>query len=104
MTDFLKKRFSVYPPGTREYRDNHDRIFGKKKLIIKWGVKKVPPDPDPKAVAELVIQDIIRQARASGKLVEEQIDRVELYATEAYIEAARPDRATLITGIKEDNE
>jgi hypothetical protein len=33
MTEYLNKSFSVYPGGTggQEYRDNWDRIFGKKK-------------------------------------------------------------------------
>jgi hypothetical protein len=28
MTQFLNQRFSVYAPGTDEYRNNWDRIFG----------------------------------------------------------------------------
>lgn len=30
MTDYLKPSFSVGMPGTQQYRDNWDAIFGKK--------------------------------------------------------------------------
>lgn len=30
MTDYLKKSFSVGMASDQEYRDNHDRIFGKR--------------------------------------------------------------------------
>lgn len=30
MTQFLNSRFSVYAPGTDTYRDNWERIFGRK--------------------------------------------------------------------------
>ena len=40
MTEFQNKSFSVYPGGTggQEYRDNWDRVFGKKEKESRVGV------------------------------------------------------------------
>ena len=50
MTDFLNKSFSVYPGGSggQEYRDNWDRIFGKKERATEM---PGPASPDWREVA-----------------------------------------------------
>lgn len=41
MTQFLNKTFSVHVGGDQEYRDNWDRIFGKKRAP-----EPVEPEPE----------------------------------------------------------
>lgn len=44
MTEYLNKSFSVYPggSGSQEYRDNWDRIFGKKEATEMPGAACAP--------------------------------------------------------------
>jgi hypothetical protein len=51
MTKFENPSFSVYPGGEKNYRDNYDRIFGKKKdKPDPWAIAR---EAEPKKMSDL---------------------------------------------------
>lgn len=51
MTKYLGDSFSVFPGGEKNYRDNYDRIFGKKKTKPDpWAGER---DAEPKKMSDL---------------------------------------------------
>ena len=69
MTEFQNKSFSVYPGGTggQEYRDNWDRVFGRKEKESHVGVMV-------SALQDTVHQDVVggRAAKSVGKQKEKE--------------------------------
>ncbi len=47
MTKYLEPSFSTLPPAGQSYRDNHDRIFGKKPAEA-----EITPEPESPAVCD----------------------------------------------------
>jgi len=51
MTKYLEGSFSVYPGSSQNYRDNYDRIFGKKEdKPDPWGPER---EAEPKKMSDL---------------------------------------------------
>lgn len=49
MTKYLGDSFSVFPGGEQKYRDNYDRIFGKKSdKPDPWAAERVSELPPPR--------------------------------------------------------
>jgi hypothetical protein len=72
MTKFENPSFSVYPGASKNYRDNYDEIFGKKKdKPSAWGPDGAPKDmsdlPPPRAAQSAPVDPIQKPKKARKK-------------------------------------
>ncbi len=105
MTKYLEPSFSVLPPPGTNYRDNHDRIFGKKDETVEVTESAgdcVSPSPLLTYI-ELLIADADNVAeRAFGDGPGRMVDSVRWSEAVCVSSALNDVRTCLLTGARAD--